>query len=196
MFRVAISGKANSGKDTVSRKIGLGLCGPDNHYYLSALADPIKTIVQNMFPLSNHNDLWGASELRAKVIPGSITTKKPEGITYRKVLCDVGALGRSYDEDRWIKVFLENFEDRSSKDMYKTYICSDVRFTNEFEVLKALGFYTIRIIRDSYLRIDDISEISQDSIPDSSFDKIIDNNGSLEFLEEQCNQVVSELQGK
>ena len=200
MLLIGISGKANSGKNTVANNIiselgnGAKVIG---RYRSVAFADPIKDIVMKMFPLANEDELWGASEMRAKIIPGSITNVNPDGLTYRKILCDLGALGRSYDENIWVNVFEANFKRHcNDRNDYTTYICSDVRFTNEFEILKSLGFYIVRIIRDSYLKTDDISETSQDSIPDSAFDKIVDNNGSLEFLKEQCTKIVLELQGK
>src|SRR5208283_3054896 len=95
-------------------------------------------------------------------------------------------LGRGYND----KIWLENFDERYNKilkspsiDCYirpNMLVVTDVRFRNEYEHLKAKGFYQIRLYRETGLpTINHISETNQNSIKDEEFDYVIHNNKSL-----------------
>lgn len=58
-----------------------------------------------------------------------------------------------------------------------------------------MGFVKVRIKRDDHLVIKDVSETSQDSITDSAFDFVIDNNGTLDDLKAQCLRTCLVLRG-
>jgi Phosphomevalonate kinase len=174
MVKIAISGKAKSGKDTLSRIIIKKLNLQANEVKLLAFATAIKKIIQTMFPGCDPNCLYGASELRETIIPGF-------SVSYRDVLCDIGKLGRSYDPDIWVKNLFEEMKLCKSTD---NFIVTDLRFKNEFEKLKSAGFLMVRIKRQDSRKSNDISETQQDEILDSEFDYVFDNSGSLHELEE------------
>jgi hypothetical protein len=73
---------------------------------------------------------------------------------------------------------------------------SDLRFENEFRKCKSRGFICVKLNRfaDNSARIDNgsqhhISETSLQSVNDDEWDYIIDNNGSLEDLYRQLDNM-------
>lgn len=186
MYKVAISGKANSGKNTLTRLFTESLGGP----YATkqkAFADPIKEGILKMYHSAVREELFGPSHFRAKIVPGTY-------ITYRKLLCDVGALARAYDEDHWVKQLMEDFRISCLSSLAPmAYIVTDLRFPNEHAALKAAGFVLIRLKRKEALVIDDVSETSQDGIPDSAFHFVIENDSTLDNLHARALEIVQVL---
>lgn len=203
MVKIAISGKAKSGKNSLASFIrnhidDLQEFISDNRalptYYkpipiIMAFADPIKRAVLDLFPEADRHYLFGPSELREYVIPGEYTDDKGEPLTYRQALMDIGALGRKYNNNFWIDKFDTTM--KSIKD--SSIIASDLRFLNEYEYLKTNNFFTIRIVRDIITKLDDISEIEQDALSNDKFDLVIVNNKSLEDLDMHAKSLVNKL---
>ncbi len=201
MYKVAICGKANSGKNTVSHilsdavrtKMGLPLSADHRDARIwkaqnIAFADPIKEMVKQMFPQIPNKHLYGSSQFRSLPIPGAFKDGKP--LTIRQLLIDLGTgVGREYKKNLWLDVFDNTFSKAVKKDK-DLVIVTDVRFRNEFDHLKNLGFYQIRLLRDDYLKIDHASETNQDSIKDSEFDYILKNNGTLNDLTKEITKIV------
>src|SRR5208283_2965011 len=115
MYKIAISGKANTGKNTLANLLQDETCKRDDKVYIAkhgivglknfyaktmAFADPIKEIVMVMFPNANKECLYGPSKGRAELIPGAF--KNGEPVTYRQALFDIGTeLGRGYNDKIW-----------------------------------------------------------------------------------------------
>ncbi len=183
-YNIAISGKANSGKNTVAKILFDELEIDELGRVTAAFADPIKEGLLKLYPTASRECLWGSSALRAEIIPGT-------NVTYRQVLLDLGAQARRYDEDHWVKILLATRENAAAD----AFIVSDLRFPNEFEALKD-KFFTIRIRRPHELQLSDVSETSQDKLPDSAFDFVIDNNSTLDALRTQCKEAIKQLKEK
>jgi len=194
MYKIAITGKANTGKNTVSHIITEELNKEIKNYSkfkTIAFADPIKEMVRQMFPTLPKEYLYGSSENRAKVIPGAFKNGQP--LTVRQLLIDLGTgVGREYKENLWLDVFDHTFKIAKSKKR-EVVIVTDVRFRNEFDHLKKLGFFQIRILRDSHAKINHSSETNQDSIKDEEFDAVIHNNGSLDELTDKIMQIIPKI---
>jgi hypothetical protein len=201
VVKIAISGKARSGKDTVADLIlssftdkymakHLADDPKDSKFPLPitskfAFADPIKRIVQQMFPQTPDEILWGPSENRSKIIPGT-------EITYRQLLLDIGKFGRSYNPYIWVNSTVDEAEMWLNEWTPDTALAviSDVRFKNEYYRLKSEDYFLIRVRRptNNYAaeqpkHSQDVSEIDLDDLTDSDFDHVIINDGSLEELE-------------
>lgn len=208
MYKIAICGRANTGKNTLSRFLEQEIYWLNNAEYHAkygkdmsfssksmAFADPIKEIVVTMFPNANKENLYGPSHLRAEAIPGAFKNGKP--LTYRQALIDIGTeVGRAYND----KVWLENFDHRYEQILLQRsvpnlVIVTDVRFRNEFDHLKQKGFFQIRLYRDTGApEIQHISETGQSSIKDEEFDYVLFNNKSLEDLKEEVkNNIIPRL---
>lgn len=201
-LRIGLSGKAKTGKNTVADLIVTHLDLNRDEYRIRAFADPMKEIMKIMFPGADNECLYGASELREKVISNKFLNRdfhrKP--LTYRSGLTDIGKYAREYNENIWIYNLdydLNNWVpniDRTSSSRYKSaYIVSDCRFINEFNYLREQGFYLIRILRKGTNSGIDVSEVEQEQIPNESFDKVIHNDYSIDVLSEEVRQIINEL---
>jgi dephospho-CoA kinase len=205
MVKIAISGKANSGKNTLADLLGKEIIKQDyfyKEYKIFAFADPIKMMTAIMFPEIEPNWLWGPSEYRSAIVPDKFD-RQGKFLTVRRVLTDIGYIGRSYNEDTWINSTLKLIDDYQSQE--KIAIISDVRFLNELNTIKREGFFTIRIVRNKpevitwwdkikqiFLK-KDASECSLDNVTDDKFDFVIDNNFSLDLLKIKVEEVVQKI---
>lgn len=193
MYRIAICGKANSGKNTLSKLILKELRKKQKGMFCEyiAFADPIKAMIRLMFPDLPEKYLTGSSQYRAEIIPGAFRDGNP--LTVRQLLIDLGTgVGRTVKETIWLDAFDHTFQKAQGKS--KTIVVvTDVRFKNEFDHLKKLGFYQIRLLRDSYLKIDHSSETNQDSIRDAEFDYVLYNNGTLKDLKSEVEKMVAQI---
>jgi len=202
MFKIAISGKANSGKNTLAHLLIEELdplC-----YYIDAFANPIKSMIEQMIPNVDKNCLYGSSQLRSKVVNNDLFDKNGKPLTYRQLLIDLGTLGRSYNKNIWINKIEEKVLSETQK-MIKTlgqsnyhkksaYIITDCRFENEAEWLKNNYFYLIRIKRKDNIEINDATETAQDIIKDDFFDFIINNDSDLDSLRLKVKNIVAKIE--
>jgi dephospho-CoA kinase len=193
MYKIAICGKANTGKNTVSKILRKEVSKTQTGIFCEyiAFADPIKAMIRIMFPDLPEKNLTGSSKFRSEIIPGAFKEGQP--LTVRQLLIDLGTgVGRTYKETIWLEAFDHTFQRAQSKKK-NMVVVTDVRFRNEFDHLKKLGFYQIRLLRDSHLQINHASETNQDSIKDDEFDFVLHNNGTLKDLKTEVLKIVSQL---
>lgn len=186
MYKIGISGKANSGKNTLSEIIHQELDiynhkGKDQ-YQIISFADPVKEIARQMFPKISRQKFYGPSKNRSYIIPNALDKNK-NPLTIRQLLIDIGTDAKLYNKDIWLNNF-DNTLKKAEKNNIKLVIVSDIRFKNEFNYLKNNGFYLIRLLRKDHTIINDASEMEQDEISDKEFNSIILNDSSLEDLQE------------
>lgn len=197
MYKIAITGKANSGKNTVGKLLIKSLFEkdwPEGQLHFIAFADPIKKIARLTFPEIPRKWLYGPSKFRAEIIPGAFKDGVP--LTVRQLLCDLGNdYGRKYQSDRWIRTFNCSYQKLIKKNA-RAIVVTDVRFRNEFDFLKKEEFYQIKLLRDSHAKIDDISETSQDGIRSEEFDYVLHNNNTLKDLKAEVAKIVSQISQK
>lgn len=198
MYKIAICGKANTGKNTVSKLIRKEIAKNQKGIFCEyiAFADPIKAMIRIMFPDLPEKYLTSSSHFRSEAIPGAFKDGQP--LTVRQLLIDLGTgLGRNYKETIW----LENFDNSFKKAVAKNknmIIVTDVRFRNEFDHMKSQGFFQIRLLRDANIQAsaqsNHVSETNQNTIADSEFDYVLDNNGTLKDLKNEVSKIVAQLQ--
>jgi len=187
--KVAIVGKAGSGKDTVYKILSKNrynqviLTGQVEMKKI-AFADSVKEIAMKMYPFLKKNILFGPSKLRSTIIPNSFKDGQP--LTVRQLLIDIGTkLGRSYNENIWIENLILKVNKLNKVQTNKMIVVTDVRFRNEFDALKNNNFFMIKLNRDDHTLINDISETQQDEIKDYEFNFILNNNGTLKELDKE-----------
>lgn len=200
MYKIAITGKANSGKNTLGelvvdclqqRLLERGKSGVTGKVKYIAFADPLKKMARLAFPHIPRKWLYGPSKFRAEVIPGAFKEGVP--LTVRQLLIDLGNdFGRKYQSDLWIRN-LEHRVNKLSKSNTRVIVVTDCRFRNEFDYLKGAGFSQIRLLRDSHTKINDVSETNQDGIMDSEFDWVVNNNGTMNDLIKKATEIAEEM---
>ena len=190
MIKIALSGKAKSGKDTFSLFLQNNFQINKTDIKANSFAKPMKQILEIMFPQANKENLFGESPLREAIISENLIDSNENQLTYRRALTDLGAFARKYNPNVWIDCL--NFDLQKSK-YKKVYIINDLRFENELKWAKENGFISIRIIRDESLKSNCKSETEQDGISNDEFDFIIDNNSSLNHLNEQAIEIVRKI---
>lgn len=185
MYRIAISGKANSGKNTTANLLLQELAKLNGKEQLIsdviAFADPIKEIVLRMFPKAVKEFLYGRSDLRSLTIPDALDNFG-NPLTYRQALIDIGTMGRRYNPNIWVNHFDKTFENIKLNKNIEAIIVPDVRFKEELEYLKKEGFFIIKLKRNNELKINHDSETIQDAFIASEFDDVIINNDGIDDL--------------
>jgi hypothetical protein len=189
MYKIAISGKVKSGKNTVASIILEELSRVQNKIIINkviAFADPIKEIILKMFPGAKRDYLFGPSELRSEIIDNNLFDSCGNPLTYRQALIDIGDLARKYNSSAWVNCFKKEYDlilDQNSeilkKEKINAIIVPDLRFSEEFSFLKNNKFFLIKINRDNVTRINHASETNQEKFKNSDFNFILDNNSSV-----------------
>ena len=189
---IGISGKAQSGKDTVCKMIVYTLWYYNysqrlkpfgiehyyttyerfgdvidftSHWYKTSFADKLKQCLSIILRTS-----------RSKFEDNEFKKSEVEwlGITVRELLQKFGtAIRNEVSDDFWVKACLNNLE----KD--DNYLITDVRFKSEAKGIKDLEGIIIRVNREGAGAGNHISEIDLD---DYSFDYVINNDGDMEDL--------------
>lgn len=194
MYKIAIMGKANTGKNTLGKMLAKQIRSRPFKYYQAsymAFADPMKEMIRHMYPATPRKFLYGPSKFRNEIVPGAFKDGAP--LTVRQLLIDIGTLGRSYNSTIWI----DNFNQRLNNTYKKSIVVvPDMRFRNEFDCLHDKGFYLIRLYRDTgQPEIQHISETGQQTIKDEEFDYVLLNNRPLEDIKlEVLHNIIPHLQ--
>src|SRR3990172_8206817 len=116
----------------------------------------------------------------------------------RRLLQVIGTeAGRTYDENLWVK----KLEDRIFNQIfpYNFVFVDDWRFPNERDYFKDNPFYevtTIGITRDVKLEEELSSHPSENSLDMSEMDFVIDNNGTIEELNNKLDTIYRYLTSK
>lgn len=153
MNRVALVGKAHSGKTTTAKAL------VEQGYQRVAFADPVKEITAKMLTVFEQHVLFpeGIQYVDPLHIP-KVSVEEVEQQkghpAIRKLLQLVGTdIGREWfgPETIWIDVFQERV-----KNMIGPLVIDDCRFPDEALALKELGFTIVKLVRDEQERIDSI----------------------------------------
>lgn len=199
---IGISGSAGSGKDTTA-----GFLVRDFGFAQIAFADPMKRAVADWFDWDAER-LWGPSALRNAVDErydrGSMiardASRKDRFLSARHALQFLGTeIGRELYRDVWVEYGLRIAKSlivnggvdyipskgvvSAARPPIAGVAISDVRFANELVAIRRAGGRLLRIVRPE-AGLDGAaaahrSEAEMASIPDSEFDLIIENTGTL-----------------
>lgn len=177
---IALTGPKGSGKDTVASLINRMYCG-EYDIKTVAFADPIKVVVEHIFQLPQQ--LEATTESYDKFKRSTLTYDLPGIGTYstsaRHAVREIGMLMRKYD-DKQFTDYVEGVFATGESTTNKLFIVTDLRFDNEYMMLKKWGAKIVRIIRPSYEYDGHITERGFD---DHLVDKTIMNDGDLGYLQ-------------
>lgn len=178
---ILVSGKAGSGKNVVAEKLVAKLTDiPSMTVLPYGFADPIKYI--------------------AKAYLGWDEEKDERG---RRLLQKIGADGREYDQDIWVKHFLNQLDKRAEMFPFNFAVISDWRFPNEYAFLlknPLIDVVTVRVFGRGGLDGENALDISENSLPEVSkessswnYDFVVDNSGTLEELDSKVDKILSSI---
>lgn len=154
---IALSGKRGAGKTSAADYLALKY-----GYRVVSFASSLRDMAKLFFPFTDV-DFGGTKKERPY---------REYDWTPRDFLISLGALGRYYDNDYWVKkAHLESMKGK--------IVVDDLRFPNEVEYLKQLGAKIVRINRYERLNIygknlDDPSETA------------LDKYGNFDYTIEDC----------
>ena len=142
------------------------------------------------------HDLWGPSQNRNRIINGYTNPKTGEPLRVRDVLTQIGAWGRSTNEDCWINSTFGIIDNvlNSNKDKQHIILISDCRFKNELKSIKDRDGFVIRIIRSSVgFTTNDQSDVDLDDVPLHEFSYVVFNNMNVDHLSEEAEIITNEV---
>lgn len=166
-------------------------------FFVRPLAAPLKEACQTIFNLSD--DQLYTSEGKESIDLRWSTTP-------RKILQRFGTeVGREFSDDVWVKSLQQFIEDRS----HDRYTVDDVRFPNEAEAIRKMGGLVVGVKRHgtapkltwrdyvpkTIAKLFNLSQIHPSERTmlkewDAMVDVTIENNGSLEDLENEVKKIV------
>lgn len=172
---ILISGLAGVGKSTFAEFLYEKLLDESYGVVKSSFAGEVKAIARDCFHWDGAKDDKG-----------------------RALLQGIGNIGRSYDEDIWVKYLLYNTEDYN---MFTDFIIvDDWRFPNEYEFLKNTkdsNVVAVRILSSERGGLEGKfgEDISETSLKDNDliYDVRIHNDKSIEDLEKEAKLFVDSL---
>lgn len=191
---ILVSGKAGGGKSTVAEMLAKKLQDiPSLTIMPYGFADPIKYMAKAYFGWDGEKDVRG-----------------------RKLLQQIGFIGREYDEDVWVKHFIRQLDKRAGLFPFHASVIGDWRFPNELNYLERnplLDTVTIRVFGRGGLEGDVALDVSENSLLEVSkevltlpsldeidtdgtglfYDFQINNDGDLEELEKKVDTVLASI---
>jgi len=177
---LGLTGPKGSGKDTVAQIIKSKYIDVES----IAFADPIKTVMQDLFKLdrvdNSQYDQFKRTNLHYRVDGSDFV------IPGRRMVREIGMLMRRYDDNQFIdyvKHTIMNLPD-------KIWIVTDMRFDNEYMVLKSIGAKIVKINRPTF---DYDGHISERGFDDFLVDHILMNDGNLEYLNMRVDVMMNQI---
>lgn len=178
---ILISGKAGNGKSTISNLLRNKLQDiPGITVFIYAFANPLKYIAKAFIGWDNEKDEKG-----------------------RRLLQNLGKVGREYNENIWAKHMLVQMEKTAGMIPFNFAIVDDWRFPNELTFLKShqdLDIVTVRVHgRNVVMPGNTASDCSENSLPEGMsdlYDFYISNSDSIDSLEKSIDDVVEKLSSK
>jgi hypothetical protein len=141
---IAFIGRMRSGKDTAGARL------VEHHGYTRlAFADPLKDAALALDPIVGaHRTGWGedgTGDVRLSELVRDIgwDRAKSECPEVRRTLQRMGQGVRALDPDFWLNILAESWRQVAEG----RTVVTDVRYRNEADMLRTLGFKLVRIIR-------------------------------------------------
>lgn len=184
---IALTGAKGAGKDTVAKYI-TKLCDRHEVTHL-AFADPIKKMVQHIFGLNNITT-EDYDYFKRTLLTFELPGKSPQAVDGRHVVREIGMMMRGYDEKQFTSYVESQFNTPRLSSSQSIFVVTDLRFDNEYVMLKRYGATIVKITRPGYQYDGHITERGFD---DHLVDYSIENNGSLIDLKTQVNKMLQEL---
>jgi len=187
---IALSGKKGSGKDTVANY----MC--EKYGFINyGFADPIKEIGKIIFGFSD-DQLNGC----LKEVDDTFWGIAPRDF-FQKFGTDIaqfefpkyfpGLFKHDGDRTIWVRVFENWYFKKLKENPNLKVVISDLRFKHEYDYLKKLDSYFIKIYSDKYRSREFSEHISEKELDDYEFNCQIENNKTKEELFYKIDEIIN-----
>ncbi len=189
---IAIAGKKGSGKDTVA-----DIMVKEYNFIKYRFADDIKKIAEILFNF-NQEQLNGNKkdelDKNWNITPREFYQKFGTDYIqeiFPKMFPYLFEKNNINKREFWLKKFELWYKDIISRKHCCFVVISDLRFKHEYDYIKKLGGYIIKVERDNINKDNKhISETDLDSFSDDKFNYIIKNNSSIKDLESLVKKIL------
>jgi hypothetical protein len=169
---IAITGPKGSGKDTIGQIIKQNYPNVET----IAFADPIKKAIQHIFNMDpNDVDLYDTFKRSQVMYHIPLDPSITQSVDGRRIVREIGMMMRGYDDKQFANYVKQCVQDQPNK----TWVVTDLRFDNEYTMLKSIGAKTVKIKRPEYTYD---GHITEREFNDTQVDYVIMNDNSLEYL--------------
>jgi hypothetical protein len=188
MMIIALTGAKGSGKDTVADLLIAQYQSQWKTVHRLAFADPIKRMVQHIFKLDNRtNEQY--DKFKRSTLDVFDTDKIMCSVEGRHVVREIGMMMRNYNE----KQFNDYIEERLTSVAFTTnqvFVITDLRFDNEYTLLRRWGAKIIKVDRPGYEYDGHITERGFD---DHLVDYVINNDGTMNDLTDAVQDLIIKM---
>lgn len=176
---IALTGHKGAGKDTIAALI-YDLIG--SSVRTIAFADPIKIQIMKFFDLANTHqyDLFKRTDVEYQ-----LSDHLKHSVSGRHIVREIGMLMRSYDTFQ----FTEYVKDEIRQDPNSVWIITDLRFDNEYLLVKSFGGKIVKVYRPGENHKD--MHITERGFDDELCDYTIENDGTIEELKEKVTELLT-----
>lgn len=178
---IGISGKINSGKNTVGKIIQYLTCSDCSKNCLELLksGDNIK---------GHHNSNWKIKKFASKLKQNALFADyKIEGkINIARSINDVKEVNIDLTNEKHRRL-IQGEEIHKNISLIPNWIITDMKFSNELKAVKDRGGISIRINRPKITESNHLNETDLDS---AAFDYTIDDNSNIEDLIKKIKKIL------
>jgi hypothetical protein len=176
---LALGHRAQTGKDTLSGFMAteIRLTNKKVNVQVAGFADELKDFCYKMYSwagLKRKEHYETHPEDKKLTLPAI-------GKTVRQLWIDVGNHMRQYDGDIWVRGLL-------TRPQVDILIVKDLRFPNEFEMVKKLGGHCVKVIREAVPVLTDDADTALADC--TEWDLIVDNDGDKKELHRKAGMLI------
>jgi hypothetical protein len=177
---IALTGHKGAGKDTIAALV-YDILGPSVRTI--AFADPIKLQIMKFFdlPSTHQYDLFKRTNVTYQ-----LKDHMSHSVSGRHIVREIGMLMRSYNTFQ----FTEYVKDEINKDLNSLWIITDLRFDNEYLLVKSFGGKIVKVFMPNEDHKD--MHITERGFDDALCDYVINNDGTIEELKEKVMGVLKQ----
>jgi hypothetical protein len=176
---LALGHRAQTGKDTLSGFMAtqIRLTNKKVNVQVAGFADELKDACYKWYS-------WAGLKRKEhyETNPQDKNTYLPAlGKTVRQLWIEVGNHMRKFDNDVWVRALL-------TRPQVDILIVKDLRFPNEFAMVKQLGGNCVKITRESVPVLTDEADTALDGCAD--WDLVVDNDGDKKELHRKAGMLI------
>ena len=176
---IGISGKKTSGKSTVAEIIKEIY---QNNTIILNFGDAVKESLKPIFGFSDE-ELYGSDKEKVNEYWGITPREIMQYYATDLMRYELSKKFKDIGTDIWVRCIERKLYEINKKESNKIIIIADLRFKNEYELVKKYNGYTLKVFRQiDNLNSNFIDHISENELNNEHFDYLISNNGSIEDL--------------